>query len=43
MAGAGSAKPGVFYSSAQTANGLGDNAAANGDLGAATNQGAPAQ
>ena len=43
MAGAGGAEPGVFYSSAQTANGLGDIATANGGLGATINQGAPAQ
>lgn len=37
------AKPGMFYSSAQTANGLWDIAAPNSGLGAVLNQGAPAQ
>lgn len=36
-------KAGVFYSSAQTANGFGHTAGPNGGLGAAINQGVPAQ
>ena len=42
-AGAEGTEPGVVYSSAQTANGLGDIAAPHGGLGAAINQGAPLQ
>ena len=42
-AGAEGAEPGMFYSSAQTSNGLSDIAAPNGGLGAVINQGAPAQ
>lgn len=42
-AGAEGAKPGLFSSSVQTANGLGDNAAQNSNSGAAITQGAPAQ
>lgn len=37
------AEPGMFYSSAQTANGLCDIVAPHGGLGAVINQGAPAQ
>ena len=40
-AGVQGTEPGVVYSSAQTANGLGDIAAPHGGLGAAINQGAP--
>ena len=42
-AGVQGTEPGVVYSSAQTANGLGDIAAPHGGLGAAINQGAPLQ
>ena len=42
-AGAQGTEPGMVYSSAQTANGLGDIAAPHGGLGAAINQGAPLQ
>lgn len=41
--GAQGTEPGMVYSSAQTANGLGDIAAPHGGLGAAINQGAPLQ
>lgn len=43
VAGAQGTEPGMVYSSAQTANGLGDIVTPHGGLGAAINQGAPLQ